>query len=136
MEDNDDRKSFLDYMCINLNYVEEQRNNLINELKELSSIIEAWLNSSNKVNHSEQIPTQRKKILGIDQLTEDTSSSVPKDLVFVKSLADDSEVSITGSNKPKLSEAEDSTLSNHDAGKQMNLQSVAPSSSIKEADWH
>ncbi|GJT76866.1 retrovirus-related pol polyprotein from transposon TNT 1-94 [Tanacetum coccineum] len=28
MEDNDDRKSFLDYLCIDLNYVEEQRNNL------------------------------------------------------------------------------------------------------------
>ncbi|GJU92994.1 hypothetical protein Tco_1317750 [Tanacetum coccineum] len=34
-----------------------------------------------------------------------------------KSLADNSEVSITGSNKPKLSETEDSTLSNHDSGK-------------------
>ncbi|GKC47328.1 hypothetical protein Tco_1065050 [Tanacetum coccineum] len=34
--------------------------------------------------------------------------------MFVKSSADNSEVSITGSNKPKLSEAEDSTLSNHD----------------------
>ncbi|GKC22091.1 hypothetical protein Tco_1024241, partial [Tanacetum coccineum] len=80
---------------------------------------EAWLNSSNKVNQciSEQIPTQKKKILGIDQLTEDTSSSGPKDPVFVKSSADNSEVSITGSNKPKLSEAEDSTLSNHDNGK-------------------
>ncbi|GJU36408.1 hypothetical protein Tco_1184762 [Tanacetum coccineum] len=164
MEDNDDRKSFLDYLCIDLNYVEEQRNNLMskhrnlvqelntckeqllvlkqakldlltmqhvnteilkenqnlrNELKELTSITEAWLNSSNKVNQciSEQIPTQKKKILGIDQLTEDTSSSGPKDLVFVKSSADNSEVSITGSNKPKLSEAEDSTLSNHDTGK-------------------
>ncbi|GKE50498.1 hypothetical protein Tco_1481756, partial [Tanacetum coccineum] len=94
MEDNDDRKSFLDYMCIDLNYVEEQRNNL-----------------------SEQIPTQKKKILGIDQLTEDTSSSGPKDLVFVKSSADNSEVYITGSNKPKLSKVEDSTLSNHDTGK-------------------
>ncbi|GJY63242.1 retrovirus-related pol polyprotein from transposon TNT 1-94 [Tanacetum coccineum] len=164
MEDNDDRKSFLDYLCIDLNYVEEQRNNLMskhrnlvqelntckeqllvlkqakldlltmqhvnteilkenqnlrNELKELTSITEAWLNSSNKVNQciSEQIPTQKKKILGIDQLTEDTSSSGPKDPVFVKSSADNSEVSITGSNKPKLSEAEDSTLSNHDTGK-------------------
>nr|GEV18009.1 ribonuclease H-like domain-containing protein [Tanacetum cinerariifolium] len=28
MEDNDDIKSFLDYLCIDLNYVEEQRNNL------------------------------------------------------------------------------------------------------------
>ncbi|GKD42149.1 retrovirus-related pol polyprotein from transposon TNT 1-94, partial [Tanacetum coccineum] len=164
MEDNDDRKSFLDYQCIDLNYVEEQRNNLMskhrnlvqelntckeqllvlkqakldlltmqhvnieilkenqnsrNKLKELTSVTEAWLNSSNKVNQciSEQIPTQKKKILGIDQLTKDTPSSGPKDLVFVKSLADNSEVSITGSNKPKLFEAEDSTLSNHDNGK-------------------
>ncbi|GJS21459.1 retrovirus-related pol polyprotein from transposon TNT 1-94 [Tanacetum coccineum] len=127
MEDNNDRKSFLDYLCIDLNYVEEQRNNLLskhrnlvhelntckehllvlkqatldlfnmqyvnteiikenqnlrNELKELTSITEAWLNSSNKVNQciSEQIPTQKRKILGIDQLTEDTSSSGLKDL--------------------------------------------------------
>ncbi|GJY09052.1 hypothetical protein Tco_0377237 [Tanacetum coccineum] len=43
--------------------------------------------------------------------------SGPKDPVFVKSLADNSEVSITGSNKPKLSKAEDSTLSNNDTGK-------------------
>ncbi|GKE88989.1 hypothetical protein Tco_1566464, partial [Tanacetum coccineum] len=28
MEDNDDRKSFLDYLWVNLNYVKEQRNNL------------------------------------------------------------------------------------------------------------
>ncbi|GKE29142.1 hypothetical protein Tco_1444526, partial [Tanacetum coccineum] len=59
----------------------------------------------------------KKKILGINQLTKDTSSSGPNDLVFVKSSADNSEVSITGSNKSKLSEAEDSTLSNHDTGK-------------------
>ncbi|GJR75499.1 hypothetical protein Tco_0087864 [Tanacetum coccineum] len=161
MEDNDDRKSFLDYLCIDLNYIEEQRNNFLskhrnlvqelntckeqllilnqaklnlftmqhvnteilkenqnlrNKLKELTSITETWLNSSTKFNQciSEQIPTQKKKILGIDQLTEDTSSSGPKDSVFVKSSAYNSEVSITGTNKPKLSEAEDSTLSNHD----------------------
>ncbi|GKE04154.1 hypothetical protein Tco_1396172 [Tanacetum coccineum] len=80
---------------------------------------EAWLNSSNKVNRciNEQIPTQKKKILGIDQLTEDTSSSGPKYHVFVKSSVDNSKVSITGSNKTKLSEAKDSTLSNHDTGK-------------------
>ncbi|GKB66207.1 hypothetical protein Tco_0927619, partial [Tanacetum coccineum] len=46
-----------------------------------------------------------------------TTSSGTKDPVFVKSSADNSEVSITGSNKSKLSEAEDSTLSNHDTGK-------------------
>nr|GEV52137.1 hypothetical protein [Tanacetum cinerariifolium] len=181
IEDNDDRKSFLDYLCIDLKYVEEQRNNLMskhrnlvqelntckeqllvlkqakldlltmqhvntkilkedqklrNELKKLTSITKAWLNSSNKVNQciSEQIPTQKKKILGINQLTEDTFSSGQKYPVFVKSSADNSEVSITSSNKPKLSEAKDSTLSNHDTGK-MNIQSVAPLSSTREADW-
>ncbi|GJT31951.1 hypothetical protein Tco_0922370 [Tanacetum coccineum] len=97
----------------------KENQNLRNEVKEITSITEAWLNSSNKVNQciSEQIPTQKKKILGIDQLIEDTSSSGTKDPVSVKSLADNSEVSITVSNKPKLSKAEDSTLSNHDTGK-------------------
>nr|GEX90319.1 retrovirus-related Pol polyprotein from transposon TNT 1-94 [Tanacetum cinerariifolium] len=82
-----------------------------------------WIKISMKKCMSEQIPTQKKKILGIDQLTEDTSSPGPKDLVFVKSSADNSEVSITGSNKPKLSEAEDSTLSNHDTGKVLSNES-------------
>ncbi|GJT96129.1 retrovirus-related pol polyprotein from transposon TNT 1-94 [Tanacetum coccineum] len=114
----------------------KENQNLRNQLKELSSITEAWLNSSSKVNKciNEQIPTQKGKILGIDQLTKDTSSSGPKDPVFVKSSADNSEVSITSSNKPKLSKTEDSTLSNHDTGKLMNLQSVAPPSSTGEAD--
>nr|GEY90241.1 hypothetical protein [Tanacetum cinerariifolium] len=52
-----------------------------------------------------------------DQLTKDTSSSGPKDPVFIKSSADNLEMSITGSNKPKLSEAKDFTLPNHDTGK-------------------
>ncbi|GKB00067.1 putative reverse transcriptase domain-containing protein [Tanacetum coccineum] len=69
----------------------KENHNLRNELKELTSITEALLNN--------------------------TSSSGQKDLVFIKSSADNSEVSITGGNKPKLSEAEDSTLTNHDTGK-------------------
>ncbi|GJX29773.1 retrovirus-related pol polyprotein from transposon TNT 1-94 [Tanacetum coccineum] len=137
MEDNDDRKSFLDYLCIDRNYVKEQRNNLLskhrnlvqelntckeqllvlkqvkldlltmqhvnteilkenqnlrNELKELTSIIETWLNSSKSI-------------------------SGPKDLIFVKSSVDNSNMSITSSNKPRLSEAEDSTLPNRNTGK-------------------
>ncbi|GJW67157.1 hypothetical protein Tco_0121581 [Tanacetum coccineum] len=97
----------------------KENQNLRNELKELTSITKAWLNSSNKVNQciSEQIPTQKRKILVIDQLTEDTSSSGPKDPVFVKSSADNSKESITCSNKPKLSEMKDSTMLNHDTGK-------------------
>ncbi|GJX39368.1 hypothetical protein Tco_0252671 [Tanacetum coccineum] len=66
---------------------------------------------------SEQIPTQKKKILGINQLTEDTSSFGPKDLVFIKSSTDNSNVSITSSKKPRLSKAKDYTLPNHNTGK-------------------
>ncbi|GKE01831.1 hypothetical protein Tco_1389814, partial [Tanacetum coccineum] len=65
----------------------------------------------------ETIHVQKKKILGIDQLTKDTSSSGPKDLVFIKSSAHNSEMSITGSNKPKLYGVKVFTLSNHDTGK-------------------
>nr|GEV28681.1 reverse transcriptase domain-containing protein [Tanacetum cinerariifolium] len=126
MEDNDDRKFYLDYLCIDLNYVEEQRSNhlskhrnLVHELnackqqllvlkqakidfltmqhvntkifkenksirtklKELKAITKTWLNSSNKVNQciSEQIPSQKKLILRVDQLTKDPSSSWLKD---------------------------------------------------------
>nr|GEY67086.1 hypothetical protein [Tanacetum cinerariifolium] len=130
IEDNDERKYFIDFLCIDLNYIEEQRNNLMlkhrdliqeldtckehilvlkqakldfltmqhvnveilndnqnirKELKELTTITETWLNNSNKVNQciSEQIPTQKKRILGPDQLAEDPSSSGQKDLGFV-----------------------------------------------------
>nr|GEX14575.1 hypothetical protein [Tanacetum cinerariifolium] len=133
MEDNDDRKSYLDYLCIDLNYVKDQRNNLLSkhrdlvhkhntckeqllvikqaklnfltmqhvntkifkenknlrtELKELTTITKTWLYNSNKVNQciSKQIPSQKKRFLGVDQLTEDPFNSRQKDLVFVKSL--------------------------------------------------
>ncbi|GJS88368.1 hypothetical protein Tco_0771004 [Tanacetum coccineum] len=35
MEDNDERTSFINYLCIDLNYVEEQKNNLLLEHKDL-----------------------------------------------------------------------------------------------------
>ncbi|GJY87120.1 hypothetical protein Tco_0501748 [Tanacetum coccineum] len=161
VEENDDRKVCLDYLCIDLNYVEEQRSNLFSkhrnlvhelntckeqllesrqakldfltmhhvnteilkenknliiELKELKAITKTWLNNSNKVNQciSEQIPSQKKRIMGLDQLTEDPSSSGQKDLVFVKSLADDTKVTIPGVERPWLSEAEGFILPNHD----------------------
>ncbi|GJR32725.1 hypothetical protein Tco_1108957 [Tanacetum coccineum] len=83
----------------------------------LAKKVPEMVNGSRYLYKSEQIPIQKKKILGIDQLTKDTSSSGPKDPVFVKSSGDNSEVSITGINKPKLSEAQGSTMSNHDTGK-------------------
>nr|GEU80649.1 hypothetical protein [Tanacetum cinerariifolium] len=51
---------------------------------------------------------------GTGQLIEDTSNCGSKDLVFVKSLADSSNMSITRSNQHKSSEPEDFTLPNHD----------------------
>ncbi|GKC67588.1 retrovirus-related pol polyprotein from transposon TNT 1-94, partial [Tanacetum coccineum] len=94
----------------------KENQNLRLELKVLTSITEIWLNGSNKINQciNEQIPTQKKKILGINQLIKDTSSFGSKYPVFVKSLADNSNMSITSSNIPKSSETEDSTLPNQD----------------------
>nr|GEX74231.1 hypothetical protein [Tanacetum cinerariifolium] len=57
---------------------------------------------------------KKKKILRINQLTEDTSSFRSKDSIFIKSFSDNSDMSITSSNIPKSSETEDSTLPNQD----------------------
>nr|GEW12913.1 retrovirus-related Pol polyprotein from transposon TNT 1-94 [Tanacetum cinerariifolium] len=133
MEDNDDRKVCLDYLCIDLNYVEEQRSNLfskhidlvheLNACKEQLLVLKQakldFLTISNKVNQciSEQIPSQKKRILGVDQLTEDPSSSGLKDIVFVKSSVDDTKVTIPGVERPWLSKAKGFILQNHDTGR-------------------
>ncbi|GKG51110.1 hypothetical protein Tco_0539234, partial [Tanacetum coccineum] len=57
------------------------------------------------------------RIMGVDQLTKDPSSSWQKDLVFVKSSADDTKVSMPGVERPWLSEAEVMILPNHDTGR-------------------
>ncbi|GKC19821.1 retrovirus-related pol polyprotein from transposon TNT 1-94, partial [Tanacetum coccineum] len=97
----------------------KENKNLRTELKELKAITETWLNSFNKVNQciSEQIPPQKKRILRVDQLTEDSSSSGLKDLVFVKSSTDKTKVTIPGVERPWLSEAEGFILPNHDSGR-------------------
>ncbi|GJY94240.1 hypothetical protein Tco_0510601 [Tanacetum coccineum] len=97
----------------------KENKNLKTKLKELKAITETWLNSSNKVNQciSEQIPSQKKRIMGVDQLTEDPSSSGPKDPVFVKSSADDTKVTMPGVERPWLSEDEGFILPNHDTSK-------------------
>ncbi|GJY15150.1 putative reverse transcriptase domain-containing protein [Tanacetum coccineum] len=95
--------------------------NEVTKVKALMALIDEERISVGKesANNGEwvKISIQKKKILGIDQLIEDTSSSGPKDPVFIKSSADNLEMSITRSNKPKLFGAEDFTLSNLDTGK-------------------
>nr|GEW54421.1 hypothetical protein [Tanacetum cinerariifolium] len=97
----------------------KENQNLRKELKDLTVITKTWLNSYNKVNQciSEQISTQKKRILGVDHLTEDPSSSGQKDPVFVKSSADDTKVSILCVERPWLSEIEGFILPNHDTSK-------------------
>ncbi|GJV35505.1 hypothetical protein Tco_1407982 [Tanacetum coccineum] len=109
---------FLTMQHVNTEILTKNKNLRI-ELKELTAITETWLNSSNKVNQciSEQIPSQKKRILGLDQLTEDPSSSGQTDLVFVKSSAEDIKVSIPGVERPWLSKAKGFILPNHDTGR-------------------
>ncbi|GJW41483.1 hypothetical protein Tco_0067328 [Tanacetum coccineum] len=129
MEENDERKTFLDYLCNDLNYVEEQRSNLIlkenqnlrKELKGLTDITKTWLKNSNNLNQciSEQIPTQKKRILGVDQLTKDPSSSEQKDLVFIKSSSDDTKVILTSKSQINITNPSivvtDSSATNYDS---------------------
>ncbi|GKA26800.1 retrovirus-related pol polyprotein from transposon TNT 1-94 [Tanacetum coccineum] len=76
-----------------------------------------WVKISMRKCISEQIPSQKKRILGADQLTKDPSSFGLKDLVFVKSSADDKKVSIHGVERPWLSEVKGLILPNHDTGR-------------------
>ncbi|GJV91507.1 hypothetical protein Tco_1539320 [Tanacetum coccineum] len=64
-----------------------------------------------------KISMRKKRILGLDQLTEEPSSSGQTDLVFVKSSADDTKVSILGVERPWLSEAKGFNSPNHDTGR-------------------
>ncbi|GJY83744.1 retrovirus-related pol polyprotein from transposon TNT 1-94 [Tanacetum coccineum] len=129
-EDNDERKSFLDYLCIDLSYVEEQRNKLMLKhrdlVQELNTCKEQLLVLKQAkldflTMQFEQIPSQKKRISGLDQLTEDPSSSGQIDLVFVKSSAEDIKVSISGVERPWLSEAEGFTLPNHNTSTEYDL---------------
>ncbi|GJZ94064.1 hypothetical protein Tco_0666267 [Tanacetum coccineum] len=119
MKDNDDRKTYLDYLCIDLNYVEEQRNNLLSKHRDLVHELNACKEQLLVLKQAKLdfLTMQHKRILGVDQLIEDSSSSGQKDLVFVKSLADDTKVSIPGVERPWLSEAEGFILPNHDTGR-------------------
>nr|GEV35334.1 retrovirus-related Pol polyprotein from transposon TNT 1-94 [Tanacetum cinerariifolium] len=65
----------------------------------------------------------KKRIPGVDQLTEDPSNSGQKDLVFVKSLAVDTKVSIPGVERPWLCEAEGFILPNYDTGRILSAKS-------------
>ncbi|GKA77846.1 hypothetical protein Tco_0784383 [Tanacetum coccineum] len=64
-----------------------------------------------------QISIRKKRILGVGQLTEEPSSSGLKDLVFIKSLVDNTKASIPSVERPWLSDVEGFILPNHDTSK-------------------
>nr|GEX39998.1 hypothetical protein [Tanacetum cinerariifolium] len=76
-----------------------------------------WVKISMRKCIMEQIPSQKKRILGVDQLTKDPSSFGQKDLVFAKYSANDTKVSIPSVERTWLSEAEGFILPNHDTGR-------------------
>ncbi|GJS92338.1 retrovirus-related pol polyprotein from transposon TNT 1-94 [Tanacetum coccineum] len=136
IEDNDERKYFLDYLCIDLNYVEEQRNNLLLKhrdiVQELNTCKEQLLVlKQEKLDFltMQHVNTEilkekknlRKELKELTTITEtwlnNPSNSGQTDLVFVKSSAEDTKVSIPGIERPWLSEAEGLTLPNHDTGR-------------------
>ncbi|GJR20895.1 hypothetical protein Tco_0969422 [Tanacetum coccineum] len=76
-----------------------------------------WVKISMRKCIGEHIPNQNRKILGVDKLIEDTSSCGQKDLIFVKSSAEDINVSKVNVERPWLSETKEFNFPNHDTGR-------------------
>ncbi|GJV06632.1 retrovirus-related pol polyprotein from transposon TNT 1-94 [Tanacetum coccineum] len=136
MEDNYERKPFIDYLCIDLNYVEEQRNNLVlkhrdlvqelNTRKEHLLVLKQSKLDFLTMHHVnteilKENQNLRKELKELTTITEYgltvLSNFGQKDLEFVKSSAEDTKVSIPGVERPWLSEAEGFTLPNHDTSR-------------------
>ncbi|GKB10923.1 hypothetical protein Tco_0844846 [Tanacetum coccineum] len=83
MEDNNERKSFLDYLCIDLNYVEEQRSNLVS--------LQFWANKLSLCKIS----------------ADDTKASIPG---VERPWLSESEVVITDSSATKYDSADESLV--------------------------
>ncbi|GJT76298.1 hypothetical protein Tco_1043023 [Tanacetum coccineum] len=120
------KESIINSEWVKISIRNEQRNNLVIKhrdiIQELNASKEKLLELKQAkldfltMQHciSEQIPNQKRKILGVDQLTEDPSSSEQKDLVIVKFLVDDTKVSIPNVERPWLSKTEGFNFPNHD----------------------
>ncbi|GJS00631.1 hypothetical protein Tco_0317139 [Tanacetum coccineum] len=97
MDEDADWQNYLKYINIDLKFVEEQRLNLLSkynkilnhalqeQLKEEKKINEKRLTSSKKVNQciSEQIPHQKKKVLGGEFFTESSSKMNENENLFI-----------------------------------------------------
>ncbi|GJY26961.1 retrovirus-related pol polyprotein from transposon TNT 1-94 [Tanacetum coccineum] len=126
MEDNDDRKSFLDYLCIDLNYVEEQRNNLLskhrdivhelNTCKEQLIVLKLDFLTMQHVNteilkENQNLRKELKELTAITETWLNCSNKVNQ------CITNDTKVSIPGVERPWLSKAEGFILPNHDTSR-------------------
>ncbi|GJU31283.1 hypothetical protein Tco_1174872 [Tanacetum coccineum] len=93
---------------------EEEVYNEYGESESTQTLVKKMMLSSKEACHK---MVNEKRIMGVDQLTKDPSSSEQKDIVFVKSSADDTNVTIPGVERPWLSKAEGFILPNHDTGR-------------------
>nr|GEY06636.1 retrovirus-related Pol polyprotein from transposon TNT 1-94 [Tanacetum cinerariifolium] len=86
MDKDADWQNYFKYININLNFVEEQRLNLLSrQLKNKKKINEKWLTSSKKVSQciNEAIPHQKKKVLGGELFIESSSKMNENENIFV-----------------------------------------------------
>ncbi|GKB62836.1 hypothetical protein Tco_0919022 [Tanacetum coccineum] len=146
IEDNDDRKVCIDYLCIDLNYVEEERSNLLskhrNLVYELNTCKEQLLVlkqakldfltmqhvNTEILKENKNFRTELKELKATTKTWLNSSNKVnqfigQKDLVFVKSSVDDTKVTIPGVERPWLSEAEGFILPIHDTARILPVES-------------
>ncbi|GJV94201.1 retrovirus-related pol polyprotein from transposon TNT 1-94 [Tanacetum coccineum] len=128
MEDNDERKYFLNYLCVDLNFVKEQRTNLmikhrdivqeLNTCKEkLLELKQAKLNFLTIRHENTKIPkenqTLRKELKELTEITETWLNSSNKD----------TSVSKLNVERPWLSKAEGFNLPNYDTNRILSTES-------------
>ncbi|GKA01419.1 hypothetical protein Tco_0674084 [Tanacetum coccineum] len=145
MDEDADWQNCLKYINIDLKFVKEQRLNLLSkynkilnhalqeQLKDEKKINEKWLTSSKKVSQciSEQIPHQKKKVLGGELFTESSSKINKNENLFVPTFMgyDQEMVPKTKDQVERLNP--DSKLPNFNTGRILVPESQAVSESLK-----
>ncbi|GKD65337.1 retrovirus-related pol polyprotein from transposon TNT 1-94 [Tanacetum coccineum] len=132
IEDNDDRKTYLDYLCINLNYVEEQRNNLLSKHRDLVHELNACKEqllvlkqakldfltmrhvNTEILKENKNLITELKELIAITETWLNSSHKVNQ---CISEQIPSQKVSIPSVERPWLSKDEGFILPNHDTSR-------------------